>query len=267
MRGSARKAAIVPFLQRLVVGRYTPSSALQGHPTPSFSCFGGGERSGTPDVASGGQLYSAVRGTRPGASGGGGVVRKATPGCPKRSEGGCPCRNERTHNRASSDTRTLTRNALPYLQDIEGAFFRALLSNAEVAHEERVIPRDLTPMRIPAGTTTAPPDMLTFSMRHRRRRSIAHAAPQPTSQAHREHAVSCRLVTAAIAAVADGRMFSRTTSCRRRPRGPQSVAPLFYSIADSGSSGSRGCGHASTQRHGSQAGGVLFGGRGSRRRP
>ena len=37
---------------------------------------------------------------------------------------------------------------------IRGWRVYSLLGNAEVAHEERVIPRDLTPTRIPARTTT-----------------------------------------------------------------------------------------------------------------
>ena len=48
---------------------------------------------------------------------------------------------------------------LPYLQDTEGAFsIGGLLSNAEVAQQERIIPRNLTPthwsMQIPSARGT-----------------------------------------------------------------------------------------------------------------
>ena len=45
-----------------------------------------------PDVASGGYSYPAP--ARLGTSCGGAVSSVVTSGCPKRSEGGCPCRNE-----------------------------------------------------------------------------------------------------------------------------------------------------------------------------
>ena len=46
---------------------------------------------GCPDVASGGYSYPALQ---LGALRGGAVSSVVTSGCPKRSEGGCPCRNE-----------------------------------------------------------------------------------------------------------------------------------------------------------------------------
>ena len=78
-------------------GAHLPA-LLQGNP-PSrvlrFSLLRCGEHPrGYPDVASGGYSYPALQ---LGASRGGAVSSEVTSGCPKRSEGGCPCRNEDEH--------------------------------------------------------------------------------------------------------------------------------------------------------------------------
>ena len=112
---------------------------------------------GYPDVASGGYSYPAPArlGTR-----GGAVSSVVTSGCPKRSEGGCPCRNEDERRPLEQSNLHKRRPLRPYHLDTDGAFHLRdqLLSNAEVAHQECVIPRNLTPthwsMQIPSARGT-----------------------------------------------------------------------------------------------------------------
>ena len=86
-------------------GAHLPA-LLQGNP-PSrvlrFSLLRCGEHPrGYPDVASGGYSYPAP--ARFGTSRGGAVSSVVTSGCPKRSEGGCPCRNEDERRPSSNAT-------------------------------------------------------------------------------------------------------------------------------------------------------------------
>ena len=121
------------------------------------SLLRGGERPGRhPDVASGGYSYPAP--ARLGASRGGAVSSVVTSGCPKRSEGGFPV-GTRTNAVPHAQNMLKREMLLPYLQDTEGAFsIGGLLSNAEVAQQERIIPRNLTPthwsMQIPSARGT-----------------------------------------------------------------------------------------------------------------
>ena len=83
-----------------------------------------------------------------------------TSGCPKRSEGGCPCRNEDERRPLEQSNLHKRRTLRPYHLDTDGAFYLRdqLLSNAEVAHQKCVIPRNLTPthwsMQIPSARGT-----------------------------------------------------------------------------------------------------------------
>ena len=83
-----------------------------------------------------------------------------TSGCPKRSEGGCPCRNEDERRPLEQSNLHKRRPLRPYHLDTDGAFHLRdqLLSNAEVAHQECVIPCNLTPthwsMQIPSARDT-----------------------------------------------------------------------------------------------------------------
>ena len=183
MRGSAWKSwvAWIPHGKRL------SSSFLQGlggwdaipflrscrgtrrTRTLRFSLLRCGERPGRhPDVASGRYSYPAP--ARLGASCGGAVSSVVTSGCPKRSEGGCPCRNEDEHRPSYSERKRRTRR--PHHLDTDGAFYLRdeLLSNAEVSQQERVIPRNFTPTRIPARSTTVTAGHVNLQQRHRRGR-------------------------------------------------------------------------------------------------
>ena len=62
------------------------------------------------------------------------------------------------------------RTPRPYHLDTDGAFYlrEQLLSDAQVSQQERVIPRNLTPTGIPAGTTTVTARHVNLQQRHRR---------------------------------------------------------------------------------------------------
>ena len=129
---------------------------LQGHP-PSL-------RFGHPDVTFGRYRLSALGYCAGAAAFSGCALRvsartlsDAERGGAERPGDGCPCVGaEEICGAPPLILRTKTKNAPSVSLDTDGAFYLRdeLLSDAEVSQQERVIPGDFTPTRIPAGTTT-----------------------------------------------------------------------------------------------------------------